>query len=132
MPVPEATSAEAFERYVGGQCLRTSRGEAWCEIKACIIALPRHFDTSLSAVSEPFLAWTMSGEVEFQERGQRAMDQPSAPERIFLSHVGQQRPSWRLPSRSATRIPVISPSSSAGKRGFLSAIIVASDKPWHV
>jgi AraC family transcriptional regulator len=69
MPVPETTSAEAFERYVGGQCLRASRGEAWREIKAWIIAPPRDSDTlTLPAVSEPFLAWTMSGDVEFQER----------------------------------------------------------------
>ena len=29
MPVPETTSAEAFERYVGGKCLVACRGEAW-------------------------------------------------------------------------------------------------------
>lgn len=69
MPVPETTSAEAFERYVGGQCLRASRGAAWKEIKAWIIAPQRNVDiVPLPAVSEPFLAWTMSGEADFQER----------------------------------------------------------------
>jgi hypothetical protein len=34
MPIPETTSAEAFERYVGGKCLRASRGKAWRDIKA--------------------------------------------------------------------------------------------------
>jgi len=69
MPVPETTSAEAFERYVGGKCLRVGRGEAWRDIKAWIVALPRVVDTlHLPSVSEPFLAWTISGEVEFQER----------------------------------------------------------------
>ncbi|HEY4245440.1 MAG TPA: AraC family transcriptional regulator [Lacunisphaera sp.] len=69
MPVPETTSAEAFERYVGGQCLRAGHGAAWKEIKAWIIAPPRNVDVlPLPAVSEPFLAWTISGEADFQER----------------------------------------------------------------
>ena len=69
MPVPESTSAEAFERYVGGKCLRVGRGEAWRDIKAWIVALPPVVDAlPLPSVSEPFLAWTTSGEVEFQER----------------------------------------------------------------
>lgn len=40
MLIPETTSAEAFERYVGGKCLAVGHGEAWREIKAWIIALP--------------------------------------------------------------------------------------------
>ena len=69
MPIPERTSAEAFERYVGGKCLRACRGEAWRDIKAWIIAPPRVVDmVHLPSVSEPSLAWTISGEVEFQER----------------------------------------------------------------
>jgi len=69
MPIPETTSAEAFERYVGGQCLRASRGKAWREIKACIVAPPRQVDAMpVPAVSEPFLAWVVSGEADFQER----------------------------------------------------------------
>jgi len=69
MPVPETTSAEAFERYVGGKCVVACRGEAWRDIKAWIIAPPRSVEmVSLPAVSEPFLAWSVSGEAEFQER----------------------------------------------------------------
>ena len=69
MPVPETTSAEAFERYVGGKCLVACRGKAWRDIKAWIVASPRSHETlPLPSVSEPFLAWTISGEVEFQER----------------------------------------------------------------
>jgi len=69
MKVPETTSAEAFERYVGGKCLRSGHGEAWREIKAWLIALPPVVDTlHLPSVSEPSLAWTTSGEVDFQER----------------------------------------------------------------
>ena len=69
MSIPETTSAEAFERYVGGKCLFESRGEAWRDIKAWIVALPPVGDAlPLPSVSEPFIAWTMSGEVDFQER----------------------------------------------------------------
>jgi AraC family transcriptional regulator len=69
MSVPETTSAEAFWRYAGGKCLFESRGEAWRDIKAWITALPPVVETlHLPSVSEPFLAWTISGEVDFQER----------------------------------------------------------------
>ncbi len=69
MPVPETTSAEAFERYVRGKCLASGRGEAWRDIKAWIVALPPVVETlNLPSVSEPFIAWTLSGEIDFQER----------------------------------------------------------------
>lgn len=69
MAIPETTSAEAFWRYAGGKCLLESRGEAWRDIKACIAALPPTVATlHLPSVTEPFLAWTTSGEVDFQER----------------------------------------------------------------
>jgi len=58
-----------LERYLGGKCLVAGRGKAWRDIKAWIVALPPAADTlPLPSVSEPFLAWTLSGEVEFQER----------------------------------------------------------------
>src|SRR5882724_6244464 len=69
MSTPETTSAEAFWRYAGGRCLFESRGEAWRDIKAWITALPAKVHTlHMPSVSEPFLAWTTSGEVDFQER----------------------------------------------------------------
>ncbi len=69
MSTPEITSAEAFERYIGGKCLLAGRGKAWREVKALLVAPPRKADTiNLPAVSEPFLAWTVSGQVDFQER----------------------------------------------------------------
>jgi AraC family transcriptional regulator len=78
MTVPETTSAEGFERFVGGKVLANSRGQAWRDLKARIIALPPVVDSiRLPAVSEPFLAWTLSGEIEFQER---------EPKRPWLSH----------------------------------------------
>src|SRR3954463_6878759 len=69
MLIPETTSAEAFWRYAGGKCLFESRGEAWKDIKAWLTVLPPVVETlHIPAVSEPFLAWTTSGEVDFQER----------------------------------------------------------------
>ncbi len=69
MPIPETTSAEAFERYVGGKCLVACRGKAWRDIKAWIIAPPREVEmVHLPSVSEPFLAWSVSGEADFEER----------------------------------------------------------------
>lgn len=69
MSVPETTSAETFWRYAGGTCLFEGRGEAWRDIKAWLTALPPVVDTlRIPSVSEPFLAWTTSGEVDFQER----------------------------------------------------------------
>ena len=45
------------------------RGEAWRDIKAWIVALPPAAQVlPLPSVSEPYLAWNISGEVEFQER----------------------------------------------------------------
>jgi hypothetical protein len=73
MSIPETTSAEAFERYVGGKVLFESRGEAWRDLKAWLVSLPAVGDSlPLPAVSEPFLAWTTSGEVDFQERENKA------------------------------------------------------------
>jgi AraC family transcriptional regulator len=69
MFIPETTSAEAFQRYVGGKVLFESRGEAWRDLKAWLVSLPAVGDSlPLPAVSEPFLAWTTSGEVDFHER----------------------------------------------------------------
>jgi hypothetical protein len=60
MSIPETTSAEAFERYVGGKCLAAGHGEAWREIKAWLVALPPIVDAlHLPSGSEPFLAWTL-------------------------------------------------------------------------
>ena len=69
MSIPETTSVESFERYVGGKVLFESRGEEWRDLKAWLVSLPAVGDSlPLPAVSEPFLAWTTSGEVDFQER----------------------------------------------------------------
>jgi len=67
--VPESTSAEAMESYLGGKPIAVGRGDAWREVNAWIIApSPTAGTMRLPAVSEPFLAWTISGEVDFQER----------------------------------------------------------------
>jgi AraC family transcriptional regulator len=67
--LPETTSAKGYARFVGGKIVRSSRGDAWRDIKAWIRELPLIGHAShLPGVSEPFLAWNFSGHVEFQER----------------------------------------------------------------
>lgn len=69
MSIPDTTSAEGLERYLGGRSLFHGHGEAWRDLKAWIVSQPPEGDTStLPSVSESFLAWTMSGEVDFEER----------------------------------------------------------------
>jgi AraC family transcriptional regulator len=69
MKIPDTTSAEAYLPYTRSKCLRPSRGKAWRDIKAWVTEPLRETDTlPLPAVSEPYLAWTFSGEAEFQER----------------------------------------------------------------
>lgn len=69
MVIPDTTSAEAYLPYTKARCLRPSTGKAWRDLKAWITEPLRETDTlALPAVSEPYLAWTFSGEAEFQER----------------------------------------------------------------
>ena len=49
--------------------MRSSRGKAWRDLKAWIVEDARETGIlTLPTVNEPFLCWTFSGEVEFQER----------------------------------------------------------------
>ncbi len=68
MAIPENTSAEAHLPYTRAKCLRPSKGKAWRDLKAWISAPLRETEVVLPTVSEPFLCWTFSGEVDFQER----------------------------------------------------------------
>jgi AraC family transcriptional regulator len=68
-PTPETTSSEAYLPYTHSKLLRPSRGKAWRDLKAWIHEPPRETDAlALPGVSEASLAWTFSGEAEFQER----------------------------------------------------------------
>jgi AraC family transcriptional regulator len=69
MKVPDSTSAEAYLPYTGAKSLRAGKGNAWRDLKAWVSEPLRETDTRrLPAVNEPYLAWTFSGEAEFQER----------------------------------------------------------------
>jgi len=69
MPIPETTSAEALELYVGGKCLAAGRGEAWRDVRASLFRLPTAIgQVHVPAVSEPVLIWITSGEIEVEER----------------------------------------------------------------
>jgi len=61
---PETTSADAFERHVGGNCLRASRGKAWHDIKGWIIAPVRSVDMSVSVSVRLALACLISALAE--------------------------------------------------------------------
>ena len=69
MLVPDTTSAEALDRYSAGTRIGYGKGEAWRDIRLSIFALPPVMDVfTIPAVTEPFIAWTTSGDVEMQER----------------------------------------------------------------
>ena len=69
MAIPANTSTEAYPLYTGSKCVRSSRGKAWRDLKAWIVEDARETGIlTLPTVNEPFLCWTFSGEVEFQER----------------------------------------------------------------
>ena len=69
MPIPDKTSAEAYLPYTGAKSLRPSRGKAWRDLKAWITEPLRETEAlAMPGVSEAYLAWTFSGEAEFQER----------------------------------------------------------------
>jgi AraC family transcriptional regulator len=69
MPVPEATSAEALDRYAVGKRTAASKGPAWRDIHLSVMSLPPAAEVfTMPAVTEPFIVWTTSGEAETQER----------------------------------------------------------------
>ena len=69
MPVPHTTSAEALDRYAMGKRIVVGQGPAWEDIRLSVMALPAVSDIfTMPAVTEPFIAWTSSGEAEAQER----------------------------------------------------------------
>jgi AraC family transcriptional regulator len=69
MPVPDSTSAEGLLRYAVGQRIAGGKGPAWRDVQLTVLALPRVAEVfTMPAVTEPFIAWTTSGEAETQER----------------------------------------------------------------
>jgi AraC family transcriptional regulator len=69
MKVPDTTSAEVLDRYTTGQRISGGEGAAWKDVQLSVISLPACAEAfSMPSVNEPFVAWTISGEAEFQER----------------------------------------------------------------
>ena len=63
MPVPNTTSAEALDHYAAGKRTIATKGPAWQDIRLSVFALPPMAQTfTMPAVTEPFIAWTSSGE----------------------------------------------------------------------
>lgn len=68
-PVPDTTSAEAWDDYNVGRRVVVSQGPAWRDIRLSVFELPPVAETfTMPAVTEPFIAWAASGDAEFQER----------------------------------------------------------------
>jgi AraC family transcriptional regulator len=68
-PVPDSTSAEAWDDYNIGKRIAVSRGPAWRDVRLSVFELPQVAETfTMPAVTEPFIAWAASGNAEFQER----------------------------------------------------------------
>lgn len=69
MRVPETTSADAIDRYQPGRTIAEGKGQAWRDVRLAVISLPPRADAfMMPAVTEPFIAWTTSGDAEAQER----------------------------------------------------------------
>ena len=85
MSIPETTAAEGFERFVGGQCLFHPHGDAWRDLKTWIVDLPLEGHTlPLPSVSEPFLAWTVSGELDFKSANTNSLGSRMHPGRTRM------------------------------------------------
>lgn len=68
-PVPETTSAEAVGLYAKSRSVAIGTGPAWNDVRVSIVSLPPVAETySMPAVTEPFICWVTSGEIEAQER----------------------------------------------------------------
>lgn len=68
-PVPDSTSAEAWDDYNVGRRVAVGSGPAWRDVRLSVFALPHVAETfTMPAVTEPFIAWAASGQAEFQER----------------------------------------------------------------
>jgi AraC family transcriptional regulator len=68
-PVPDSTSAEAWDDYNVGKRIVVGTGPAWRDVRLSVFELPHVTETfTMPAVTEPFIAWAASGDAEFQER----------------------------------------------------------------
>jgi AraC family transcriptional regulator len=68
-PVPDSTSAEAWDGYNIGKRIAVGAGPAWKDVRLSVFELPHVAETfTMPAVTEPFIAWAASGHAEFFER----------------------------------------------------------------
>ncbi|HEU5066564.1 MAG TPA: AraC family transcriptional regulator [Sphingomicrobium sp.] len=68
-PVPDSTSAEAWDDYNIGERIAFGKGPAWRDVRLSVFELPQTTEEfTMPAVTEPFIAWAASGYAEFQER----------------------------------------------------------------
>lgn len=68
-PIPDSTSAEAWDDYNVGKRVVVGIGPAWRDVRFSVFELPHVAETfTMPAVTEPFIAWAASGCAEFEER----------------------------------------------------------------
>jgi AraC family transcriptional regulator len=91
MKVPETTSAEELDRYTLGTQIATGQGPAWKEVQFSVMSLPAKAEAfTMPSVNEPFVAWTISGEADFQERENNGpwLTHRIKPGSLFLTAAG--------------------------------------------
>lgn len=91
MKVPDNTSAEALDHYTSGTRLAGGVGPAWRDVQLSVMAMPAVAGPlTMPSVNEPFIAWTISGEAEFQERENEGpwITSRIRPGSLFLTAAG--------------------------------------------
>lgn len=111
-PVPDSTSAEAWDDYNVGKRILVSSGPAWRDVRLSVFELPPVAETfTMPAVTEPFIAWAASGNAEFQEREGKGPWQNSRVKQgtLFVTAAGAPYDMrWRsLGSDPFEAVPVI-------------------------
>src|SRR6187455_2924583 len=101
MPVPDTTSAEALDNYTTGKRIAGGEGVAWRDVQLSVMALPPAAPVlTMPSVNEPFIAWTISGEEEFQERENNGPWVTSRIKRDSLFVTAPERPTMSAGKRS--------------------------------
>lgn len=89
--VPDLTSAEGLAGYPPGELRAASGGPAWRDVELSVFKLASTAEAfDMPAVSEPFIAWIVSGEGETAERevGAQWLHSRIKPGSLFITMSG--------------------------------------------
>jgi AraC family transcriptional regulator len=90
-PIPDLTSAEGLAAYPPGEMIAASAGPAWRDVQMSVFSLTAAAEAfEMPAVSEPFIAWVVSGEAQTRERevGGTWLHSHIKPGSLFLTMSG--------------------------------------------